>query len=261
MNKFELYAFILLPILAGGSLVFVLKGRYKQLIKFFLAFSGAYILALCTLHLLPETYEQGGKIAGLFVLLGFILQITLEYFSGGVEHGHAHGHSHSHNHTHKHFPIAMFLSLCIHSFVEGMPLDLGGEGGNHFHHHGHEHHTHYHDFDGKSLLMGIALHNFPISFTLMTLFIAAGLSYIKGFMFLLIFGLSAILGTLAGKLIVQIDGGEFITEYISYLVALVVGMLMHISTMIIFESAEGHRLNALKLVSVALGILVAWFTL
>ena len=230
--------------------------------KFFLAFSGAYILALCTLHLLPEVYSEGQKTAGLFVLLGFILQITLEYFSGGLEHGHSHGHHH-HNHpvssVTKKFPLIMFVSLCIHSFVEGMPLDLDMGQAESIHHHHHEG-DHAHDFNGKSLLMGIALHNFPISFTLMTLFVSAGLSYARGYLFLVVFGLTAIAGTVAGKLIVAVDG-VFVAEYVSYLLALVVGMLMHISTMIIFESAEGHRLNALKLVSVTLGILTAWFTL
>ena len=70
------------------------------------------------LHLIPELYISAKGNIGIYILIGFFLQILLEFFSQGIEHGHVHLHK-SHEH---HFPIAIMLSLCVHSFLEGMPL-------------------------------------------------------------------------------------------------------------------------------------------
>ena len=53
-----------------------------------LAFGGAYIMGLIFLHLVPEAFGFN-SIAGIFVLVGFLVQIFLEYISKGLEHGHA----------------------------------------------------------------------------------------------------------------------------------------------------------------------------
>jgi hypothetical protein len=40
----------------------------------------------------------------------------------------------------------------------------------------------------------------------------------------------------------------------SILLAIVVGMLLHISTTIIFETSENHRFNFAKLIAILLGV-------
>src|SRR3546814_20503186 len=70
----------------------------------------------------------------------FAFQIILEQFSGGIEHGHMHIHDPT-----PAFPYAIMVSLCVHAFLEAMPLQ------------GHHH---------EELLWGIALHHIPAAFVL-----------------------------------------------------------------------------------------------
>jgi hypothetical protein len=55
------------------------------------------------------------------------------------------------------------------------------------------------------------------------------------------------------------DNLSVITNYSSQLSGIVIGILFHISSTIIFESSEGHKFNLAKLVVIALGILLASF--
>ena len=80
--------------------------------KLLIAFSGAYLFAITVLHLIPEIYHTNtdGIYIGLFILIGFFLQIILEHFSQGIEHGH------EHEHLHGSVPVSMMIGLCIHAF-------------------------------------------------------------------------------------------------------------------------------------------------
>jgi len=88
MNKY------LLPVIAivvGVIIAFITKKQKSIGTKLLLAFSGAFLLALALFDLLPEVYHHlDGKQTGLFIMCGILLQIVLEFFSKGVEHGHEH---------------------------------------------------------------------------------------------------------------------------------------------------------------------------
>ena len=71
----------------GGISVFLFKLHNEKKIKLLLSFSGSYLFAICVLHLTPEIFAQGNKSAGMFILLGFFLQLLLKFLSGGIEHG------------------------------------------------------------------------------------------------------------------------------------------------------------------------------
>ena len=54
--------------------------------------------------------------------------------------------------------------------------------------------------------------------------------------------------------------GEYLTIFITYkneITALIIGVFLHISTTILFESSKEHSFNLLKFLSVLLGIIVA----
>jgi len=53
----------------------------------------------------------------------------------------------------------------------------------------------------------------------------------------------------------------FITEYQTEITALIIGVFLHISTIILFESSENHKFNIQKFTAILLGILVTIFTL
>ena len=63
------YLLLILSVLIGVSLVFVVKPNNK-IVRLLLAFSGAYLLSVTVLHLLPEVYTTGNdyKRVGIFIL-------------------------------------------------------------------------------------------------------------------------------------------------------------------------------------------------
>jgi hypothetical protein len=48
-------------------------------------------------------------------------------------------------------------------------------------------------------------------------------------------------------------------EYYTQITAVVIGILFHISSTIIFESSEGHKFNIAKVSMIILGIGLAYF--
>jgi zinc transporter ZupT len=108
---------LLLSVVAGGFFVTSLHRANKtQLIKILLAFSGGFLLSIAFNHFIPELYHEGKQGIGMYILLGFLIQLLLEFFSGGIEHGHVHVHKG------QRMPWGLFLSLSVHSVLEGIPL-------------------------------------------------------------------------------------------------------------------------------------------
>jgi zinc transporter ZupT len=101
------YILLIASVLFASLLVFIIKPN-KQIIRLLLAFSGAYLLSVTILHLLPDVYTvtTNSTTVGIFILIGIILQSILESFSKGAEHGHIHIHSDG-----KQFPTLLFVSL------------------------------------------------------------------------------------------------------------------------------------------------------
>ena len=197
--------------LAGSGVLFLGKDITPNRMKLLLSFSASFLLSLTFLHLLPEAMADGGEHIGVFILIGFLLQIILDYFSHGVEHGHAH----AHHHSGKRFYWMVSISLWIHAFIEGMPFGMTEE----VMHHGHEHHHH-----GHSLLLGISFHKFTESFV----FAALLLAMVK-------------------------------EKWLPYVMAILMGIILHVSTMILFEAEEGHRFNRVKFLIILLGFAAAFF--
>ncbi|MEO5777595.1 MAG: ZIP family metal transporter [Flavobacterium sp.] len=219
------YLLPLLSVLIGYLIALLLKPQAKQNLKLLLAFSGSFLLSLTVMHLLPDVYESDNKNVGIFIMCGILFQIILEFFSKGAEHGHVHGHDKL-----TQMPWLLFISLCIHAFLEGFPVG------------------HHHD-----LAFGIAIHHLPIAIILTTFFIHAELNKTALFFFMLTFALMTPLGTLVS------DSFPILNEYYTQITAVVIGILFHISSTIIFESSEGHKFNIAKVTMIILGILLASF--
>lgn len=218
------YILPLLSVLLGYVFALIIKPKNKTNLKLLLAFSGSFLLSLTVMHLLPEVYEGHDNNTGLFIMLGILFQIILEFFSKGAEHGHVHGHP-----IMNQIPWLLFISLCIHAFLEGFPVG------------------HHHD-----LAIGIAIHHLPIAIILTTFFISAELNKKAIFAFMLVFAVMTPLGTVASEFL------PFLNEYYTQITAVVIGILFHISSTIIFESSEGHKFNIAKVSMIVLGILLAY---
>jgi zinc transporter ZupT len=220
------YILPLLSVLIGYIIALVIKPKKKSNLKLLLAFSGSFLLALTVMHLLPDVYETHNSSIGIFIMMGILFQIILEFFSKGAEHGHVHGQA---NMTH--IPWLLFISLCIHAFLEGFPVG------------------HHHD----NLAIGIAIHHLPIAIILTTFFINSKLNQKAIFVFMLTFALMTPLGTFVS------DYVPVLSNYNTQITAVVIGILFHISSTIIFESSEGHKFNIAKVSMIVLGIVLAYF--
>src|SRR3989304_4598152 len=85
-----IYILLFLLVIISGFSVFLLKDESGIKNKLLLSFSGAYLLAISFLHLIPEIFKSTeDNFIGIYILLGFFIQILLEYFSKGIEHGHS----------------------------------------------------------------------------------------------------------------------------------------------------------------------------
>jgi zinc transporter ZupT len=118
MQFWWLFLLFFFPFIGGVFGLLVQSEKTRQL-KLFLAFSGAFLISITILNLIPEVYEKVGHKAGYYILAGFFLQIVLDFFTKGIEHGHLHFHEFK-----KGFPYSVFIALSLHAFIEG--LGLGG---------------------------------------------------------------------------------------------------------------------------------------
>ena len=130
------------------------------------------------------------------------------------------------------FPWALFISLSIHAFMEGIPLAHS------------QHHEH--------LLWAIVIHKIPIAVLLGTFFVNSKIHKAKAVLFLLVFSLMSPLGSFAGENI------EIITIYKTEITAIVIGVFLHISTIILFETSKDHTFNLLKFIAIIVGMVVAF---
>ena len=218
-------------VIAGAIIVEIFKPEKSRNIQLLLTFSGAYLLAVSVLHLLPEIFHHSATTnIGLFILGGFLIQILLEYFSQGIEHGHFH--------KSNAIPFSVLISLCLHALLEGVPL------GGHLHHHAH-----------NALLTGIVLHKMPVAIVLMTIFLQSNISKTRAYFYLLLFALMSPLGVFSGSLF-----GD-LAAFHNEIMAVVIGIFLHISTTILFESSEGHKFNSKKIFAILLGAAIAYLSL
>ena len=219
-----------LPIAAviiGFFVVYWFKPANQKNLKLLLAFSGAFLLAITVFNLLPEVFEdhEHHSNIGIWIMLGILLQSVLEYFSKGAEHGHVHIKKERTT-----LPFLLFISLGIHALLEGFPI----------------HHT-------EGLLVGIIVHKIPIAMILSTFLLQTKIKKWQVALFLLLFAFLTPLGSFIAANVTSIS------TYYKEITALVVGIFLHVSTTILFESNEGHKFNLTKFAIVLLAIGTAYF--
>ncbi len=123
----------------------------------------------------------------------------------------------------------LLLSLGLHAFLEGIPLSLN-----------------------PSVAWAIAVHKIPVALILGGFLLDSKLSRATIWIFIGIFALMTPLGTLLGGL-------QEIQTYYPYLLAVVIGMIYHVSTIILFESSRDHKVNLKKLGVIVLALVLAYF--
>ncbi|MCL1680114.1 ZIP family metal transporter [Elizabethkingia miricola] len=220
------YLLLILSVLSGITLGFYF-GRQQKFAKRLLILSAGFLLSMTVMEVFPVVFQTPSHNIGMWILGGVILQLILESLTKGFEHGHFH----HHEEEKQIFPMALIAGMFIHAFIEGIPLSKMP-------------HT------VTPYLQGILVHNIPISFV-MGAFLLNG-SYNKKIAWTVIglFALASPLGMLLGQ--------YFNPNYQIYILAIVSGIFLHISSVIIFEGNKNHKLDLEKIALVLLGIGIAY---
>ncbi len=206
--------------LISGLLALRLASQLKNWIKFLLSFSGAFLFGLTISHLLPEVYAEMelNKLVPIYILAGFFLQLLLEHFSQGIEHGHIHVHEN------EPLPVMLFVALVIHALLEGALLSNHG--------------THDEMHSTINYLFGLSIHKIPIAVILAIVLRKSSNKISTAILLLTVFALATPVGTLISGLVPANTG--------VVLMAMVAGSFLHISTTILFESTPNHTFNLIK---------------
>jgi zinc transporter ZupT len=251
MFLYNLLLFILT--LIGGSAPLWLKSIDEQRTNYLLAFSGSFLLSITLLHLLPETFRDLGHEAGLFVLIGFFVQLLIQRFTHGVEHGHTHvavedhyhhhHHGDAHIHTHAIPLLSVIAGLSLHAFMEGLPLGF----------------NYRFEATEPSLYLAVAAHKLPEAMLLTSLVVnrkGRKNALLVLVLFSLITPFASVLASFLGKRYL------LMSNVIMWLVPIVAGAFIHIATTIFFESGtRQHMLTWRKTLSILLGVALGLTTL
>lgn len=224
---------VILLILSVTAGIFLGKyfGKKEKLAKNLLILSAGFLITICLNEVFPQVYtsfEESSNL-GVFVILGVLLQMILEALTKGFEHGHFH-----HHNEQSILPAALMAGLFVHAFIEGIPLANEEHGLSPY-------------------LLGIVFHNLPISFILGAfLFNRKNGSKSSSYPSLLIVALFALASPM-GMLL----GNYFNPDLQPYFLAIVGGIFLHISSVIIFESNKNHNIDWVKIGLVILGVSLA----
>ncbi len=218
-----------------GLVVFIIPTVKPAYFKLSLAFSGAYLFTLTLVHILPELFIEATSPfqVGLFVVVGFLLQVLLDFFTEGVEHGHFHSHSIN--------PTTLLSALFVHALLEGTLLS-------------HPSHTHE-SGETHSLLFGIVIHKIPEAFAFASVLLGqmGKKSYVL--LLLLIFSLASPLGIVLNH---YFNTEQLVSsQFTQMLFGVVAGNFLHISTTIFFETSPQHQFNARRLLFILGGVALA----
>ena len=224
------------------GLIFLSKPVKKLInLRLFLIFGGSYLFSLTIIHLLPEVFHHHGDVItpGYFILIGFFMQLALEHFSRGIEHGHVHVIRDRTQLMSR--PVFLLISLSIHAFLEGTLLAHPN-----IMEHGH---------NAKALLIGIVLHKIPAAIALCSVLMAIMENRAKIILFITVFAMASPVGLLLSDYLITVN--VLSKDVFLILFAIVSGNFLHISTTIFFETSPEHELSIKKLMISILGALVA----
>ena len=217
----NIYILPIFAVLVGSLVIFFWQPKELRSIKLLLAFSGAFLLGITLTSLLPSVFANGNEHISYWILAGIIIQIVLEQLSKGAEHGHIHT-------SKKRIPMTLVTGLYLHAFIEGFPI--------------HKH---------NDLLWAIVIHKLPIAMLLTLAIWQTNFTFSKKVIILIGFAIMTPLGSYLNFYT------PILQSYSGHITALVVGVLLHISTTILFESTENHKFNISKFLVILIGIILS----
>ena len=100
-------------LIGGAAATASVSARFRTYLPLLLSFSGAYLLGIAALEMIPTVFRHAQPDIGLWLLGGFFIQLVLEGFSQGVEHGHVHANHHA-GHG---YALQIMLGLGLHALL------------------------------------------------------------------------------------------------------------------------------------------------
>lgn len=222
----------------GGSIPFWYKHWNEKGLKNLLAFSGAFLLSITLLHLLPVSFKQDSHTAGILIIAGFFLQQIIQVLTHGVEHGHSHG---AHNHGASGL-LPIFAGLGLHAFSEGLPLGI----------------NYADDAVTPSLYLAVILHKLPEAMVVASIMVHLPNRKLAWLLLAVFAAITPFAGLLTAYLGTQFSA---LSTWISYCIPFVAGIFIHIATTIFFESGtKAHEMNWKRWLVILTGIGTALLT-
>ena len=225
-----MYLYPFLSVIIGSIIVLFLSKKAIQInSQLTLAFSGAFLLSITLFDLLPSIYlenilnnKSDQKLIGLMIMTGVLFQVILEFFSNAK-------YDELDSNKNK-LPWVLLISLSIHAFIEGFSIRID-----------------------QNILYGIFIHKIPIAFIITTSLLGTKIKKFKILVFIIFFSLMTPFGTFVS------NNSSQLLSYSSLIDSLVVGVLLHISTTILFKTNEGYKFNLVKMALVVAAIILAYF--
>lgn len=199
--------------------------RFRQdglFAKGLLIFSAGFLITVTVNEVFPQIFSAKDSSLGYFLLGGVLLQMVLENLTKGFEHGHIH-----HPSDTDILPAGLLLGLFVHAFLEGLPIKFPAD-------------------ELTPYIQGILVHNIPISFILGAFLFKTKRKNFYPWLILIFFAAATPLGSLTGEILPK--------NWILPSLAIVGGIFLHISSVIIFESNKNHNVNWAKMLWVIAGI-------
>ncbi len=231
---------LIISVVAAGAIADLFGKYFMAYRNYILSFSVSIVLTLICIHIIPEIFSHHKPYQGYFLLAGFLLQILLELLSKGIEHGHVHFHGKV---TNNQMGI-IFIGLCIHALIEGIPMYTL----DHVHSHVHDHE---HVAFSWVYFTAILIHKLPIAVVLMFFLTHMEASLIKKYTLLFLFALTTPIGALFGQEIIQLN---LFSDWAPRFLAITTGMLLHITTLLIFEDHHHSNDKYRNVIIITLGI-------
>lgn len=204
--------FILFLISSVGILLIALRQINQTFINLLIALGAGSMLAVSLVHILRESLEQSEYAIYTFVA-GFLLIYLIEELLTPHHHDHAHeDHAHEDPHEHlDHVAIVSFISIGIHTLFDGLAIRAGFG---------------ISETVGYAALVGIAIHQVPVSLSLAAIFRASHFTRKMQMLFLFLFALAAPLGFWISDIL--LDHSNMILTALA--TALAGGSLLYVAT-------------------------------
>ena len=236
MNKivisFLLTSFAGLSTLIGYFMIFI-KGDKEKIITFSLSFSASVMITLSLIDLIPSSLNYLNNYMIYFrlliVIFFFILGICLSYFIS---------HKIENNNSLKKIGIISLLTIILHNIPEGIITFIISGVNISF---------------GIKLAIAIGLHNIPEGISIAIPIYYGTNNKLKTFLFVLIAGLSEILGAMLCYLFLSNIVNNF---FIGIIFAIISGMMINISISELLPVAFIYKKKSIIILGVIIGFIM-----